>query len=349
MNTPERITPRLAVLGCTGAGKSSLVNALVHADVQKVGTAPTTRESEEHEAYIGNIPVFLMDTPGTGEALRHGEHAERLCRILPEADILLWVVGFDTRALDMDVSLLRTLRERRPDIPLLILGNAVDRASRHFDAAQFDPAERRTPAEQAVSDWLSYLEKTFAFAGHAGILPCAAGEHARDTARQYNLQTVSGKIEELLPEAMRLRWLAAEKTTRERKEKARKIILAATGAAGAIGLIPLPLADMPFIVTTQVTLILSLCALYGRTFSADTARGLSLAAFSAVAGPMAFQALSKIVPGVGSLVGAGIAAACTCAVGTVTRTMLEDDLEFDVTLFRTAVKDAFNEYRSRFK
>ena len=127
------------------------------------------------------------------------------------------------------------------------------------------------------------------------------------------------------------------------------MILAATAAAGAIGLIPLPVADMPFIVSTQVALILGLCSLHGRTFTMDAARSLSLAALSAVAGPMAFQALTKLVPGLGSVMGAGVAAACTYAVGTVTQTLLEGGLDFDVAVFRDAVKKAFNEYRNRFK
>ncbi|MBO4313800.1 MAG: 50S ribosome-binding GTPase [Desulfovibrio sp.] len=350
MATSRKITPTLAVCGGTGAGKSSLVNALVHADVQAVGVTPTTRETREHEARIaGGIPVYLMDTPGMGEASRHEEYAARLREILPEADVLLWVVGYDNRALDLDVRLLREVREAAPDKPLLILGNAVDRASRSFNAAGFDPSGGSSPAEKAVGGWLAYLREIFAFAEPAAVLPCAAGEFSGDTARQYNLQAISARIEALLPEAMRLRWLAEEKATQDRHGKAEKMILAATATAGAIGLIPLPVADMPFIVTTQVALILGLCSLHGRTFTMDTARSLSLAAISAVAGPMAFQALTKLVPGFGSVVGAGVAAACTYAVGTVTQTMLESGLEFDVTMFKAAVKDVFNEYRNRFK
>lgn len=339
-------TPTLTVCGGTGAGKSSLVNALVHADVQAVGVTPTTREAREHAARFGSIPVYLMDTPGMGEASRHEEYAAHLREILPLTDILLWVVGYDNRALELDVRLLREVRGLAPQTPLLILGNAVDRATRGFDPTTFDPLGGTSPAEKAVGGWLGYLRETFAFAAPADVLPCAAGEYSGDTARQYNLPAVSARIEQLLPEALRLRWLAEERSQQDKHAKAQKMILAATAVAGGIGLVPLPVADMPFIITTQVALILSLCTLYGRAFSADTARSLVLAALSAVAGPMAFQALSKLVPILGSAVGAGVAAACTYAVGTVTHRILEGGLEFELDSFKAAVRDVFDEYRS---
>lgn len=350
MTEYQKNTPTLAVCGRTGAGKSSLINALVHADVQAVGVTPTTRETREHKTQLnGGIPIYLIDTPGMGEASHQEEYSARLHEILPKSDILIWVIGYDNRALDLDVCLLREVREAAPDKPLLILGNAVDRACRNFDPKSFDPFCGTTRAEMAVGDWLSYLRKTLAFVKATDILPCAAGESCSDTSRQYNLAIVSARIEKMLPEAMRLRWVAEEKATQDKHEKAEKMILVATTTAGAIGLIPLPVADMPFIVTTQVSLILGLCSLYGKTFTADTARSLSLAALSAVAGPMVFQTLTKLVPGIGSVVGASVAAACTYAVGTVTQKILEDGLEFDITMFKTTVKDVFNEYRNRFK
>ena len=233
--TPQKITPTLAVCGCTGAGKSSLVNALVHADVQAVGVTPTTRETREHEARIGDgIPVYLMDTPGMGEASRHEEYAARLREILPEADILLWVVGYDRRALDLDVRLLREVRAAAPEKPLLVLGNAVDRSSRSFDPAGFDPVGGSSFAEKAVGDWLDYLRKTFAFASPVAILPCAAGEGSGDTARQYNLQSISARIEELLPVAMRMRWLREERAMQDRQGKAEKMILARRSLRGRV-------------------------------------------------------------------------------------------------------------------
>ncbi len=345
----QHTIPTLTVCGQCGAGKSSLINALVHADMQAVGVTPTTRAPKAYGARTDSgIPVHLLDTPGIGES-GHEEYATSLSSLVPHTDMLIWVVGFDNRALEQDVQLLREIRHIAYDKPLLILGNAVDRVSRHFNPDAFDVTCGSSPEEAIVRNWLAYLNATFAFAAPTSVLACAAGECCDDTARQYNLKAVSRCIEEMLPEAMRLRWLEEEKTNSDRKAKAERMILAATATAGTIGLLPLPVADVPLIITTQVTLILSLCSLYGRTFSADTARSLALAALSAIAGPMVFHSLSKCIPAFGSVVGASVASACTYAVGTVTLTMLNRDEDFDLNTFKKAVRDVFHDYRQGHK
>ena len=237
----------------------------------------------------------------------------------------------------------RDLKDGDQVIPLL--ANAVDRVARDFDARTFDPETGTHEAEERVRTWITFLRETFADCHLAGIIPCSAGESFDDTAHQYNLSYVSNAIENLLPQAMRMRWLCFERITTNRDEKANKMILGATATAGAIGLLPLPIADMPFIVATQVALILSLCSVYGRAFTADAAKSLSLAALSAVAGPLAFQTITKFVPGFGSLVGMGVASGCTYAVGKVTQTMLDLGEDISVDAFKKAVKETFAQYR----
>ena len=339
-------TPTLAVCGGTGAGKSSLVNALVHAQICRVGVASTTRAEQGCETVLGNgLPVYLLDTPGLGEADRHQEYAAKLRDLLPQVDILLWVVGYDNRALETDMRTLVQVRADHPDKPILILGNAVDRVARHFDPATFAPDTGSSSQERAVGDWLQYVRRVFVQAQPAAVLPCAAGETHDDTQRQYNLQAVSECIEGLLPAAKRARWLEFERALRHKGDKAHKIVLAATATAGTIGLVPLPLADMPFIIATQTGMIVGLCHVYGRTLSSDTAKSLVLTALSAVAGPMIFQTVSKFIPGLGSVVGAGVAAGCTFAVGKVTQHILESGQQFELDSFKAAVKDLYKQHR----
>lgn len=346
MNTDtQHSLPSLAVCGGTGAGKSSLINALMQADIRNVGVTPTTREPQEHAAQVRGIPVYLMDTPGLGEAEKHEEYAEQLLTLLPDIDLLIWVVGYDNRALDMDVRILTQAREQYPEKPILVVGNAVDRVARDFDPQSFNADTGNSPQERAVGDWLRYLREIFIDIRPSAVMPCAAGEAHDDTARQYNITAVSEHIEGLLPAAMRARWLQFEHAFRDKSAKADKIVLAGTAAAGGIGLVPLPMADMPFIIATQVTMILSLCSLFGRTLSADTAKSLALAALSAVAGPMIFQTLTKFIPGVGSVVGAGVAAACTFAVGKVTQHILEAGQEFELDSFKAAVRTIYKQYK----
>lgn len=338
-------TPTLAVCGSTGAGKSSLINALMRADICRVGVTPTTSQHEIHDVSLGGIPVYLMDTPGLGEADKHAEYATKLLEMLPSIDLLIWVVGYDNRALDMDVRTLTQVRAQYPAKPILVLGNAVDRTERSFDPKSFNPDTGESEAERDVGGWLKYLRQVFVDATPAAVLPCAAGEAHDDAPRQYNLTAVSESIESLLPAALRTRWLECERVLRDKSAKGDKIVLAAIATAGGIGLVPLPMADMPFIIATQVGMILALCNLYGRALSRDTAKSLVLTALSAVAGPMIFQTITKFIPGLGSVVGAGVAAGCTFAVGKVTQRILESGQQFELDSFKAAVRDLYKHYR----
>ena len=132
--------------------------------------------------------------------------------------------------------------------------------------------------------------------------------------------------------------------TKDRGSLSDNYILGATAAAAGIGVVPLPVADMPFIIGTQVTLLIALFRLYGRQLDSSAARSLTLAAASAVVGPLAFSSLSKLVPGLGSVFAGSVAAACTWAVGHVAKNVLEQGGEFDIDDFKSSVRKMYTQY-----
>jgi len=123
----------VGILGKTGAGKSSLCNALFGQDVAEVDDiAGCTRYAQEFTlAYKNGKGIALIDLPGVGETTdKDSEYAELYQRLLPEMDLILWVIKADDRALSVDEHCYRTLIQpylAQRDIPVLFVLSQVDK------------------------------------------------------------------------------------------------------------------------------------------------------------------------------------------------------------------------------
>ncbi|WP_175640202.1 GTPase family protein [Metabacillus schmidteae] len=96
--------PRIGVFGKTGVGKSSLCNALFGQDICPVSDVEAcTRDTKEVLLNIGTKGLKLVDVPGVGEsASRDQEYEELYNNLLPELDVVFWVLKGDDRAFSSD-------------------------------------------------------------------------------------------------------------------------------------------------------------------------------------------------------------------------------------------------------
>ncbi|ELI8045187.1 GTPase family protein [Yersinia enterocolitica] len=101
--------PVIGIMGKTGAGKSSLCNALFAGEVSPVSdVAACTRETLRFRLQVGERFMTIVDLPGVGESeSRDAEYAMMYRQQLPCLDLVLWLIKADDRALAVDENFYR--------------------------------------------------------------------------------------------------------------------------------------------------------------------------------------------------------------------------------------------------
>ncbi|WP_434470265.1 GTPase family protein [Klebsiella pneumoniae] len=96
--------PVIGIMGKSGAGKSSLCNALFRGEVSPVSDVNAcTRDVLRFRLRSGRHSLVIVDLPGVGEnGQRDHEYRALYRRMLPELDLVLWVIKADDRALSVD-------------------------------------------------------------------------------------------------------------------------------------------------------------------------------------------------------------------------------------------------------
>jgi GTPase len=121
---------RVALVGYTNAGKSTLMNLLSKSDVTAEDKLFATLDTTVRKVVIGNLPFLLSDTVGFIRKLPHDlvESFKSTLDEVRESDLLLHVVDISHKGFEDQIKVVdETLRELASyDKPTLIIFNKID-------------------------------------------------------------------------------------------------------------------------------------------------------------------------------------------------------------------------------
>lgn len=169
LNHLIKYEPVIGIMGKTGVGKSSLCNALFRSEVCSVNAVEAcTRHPQRVRLRFGNHYLTLVDLPGVGESVtRDGEYRELYRELMPQLDMVLWVLKADDRAFAVEEQFYQGVfaQYNGPLPPVLWVLNQVDKIepAEQWNWLSAQPsalqAERIAQKQKAVARKLGIAER----------------------------------------------------------------------------------------------------------------------------------------------------------------------------------------------
>lgn len=333
--------PVLWLFGKTQSGKSSLIRYLTGATDAEIGSGfrPCTRFSRMYPFPTDDAPVFtFLDTRGVDEP--GYDPAEDLKQFDSQAHLVLITCrlrDFATGNIRESLKAIRDANPRRPVVLVLTCLHEAYPQTQHpqpypytdlvtTKAATITPPTEPAPPTDSV--WHLIATQQEHFAGLIDrIIPIdlTIPEEGYDDPN-YGGDALKRAILDLLPEAYRetLKHLtdATDQFTKLHDKKTAPILVGYSTLAGTAGALPIPFVDLLLLGGIQTKMIQALAATSGHKDRANRFLEMATSAGIGLLATAALRQLAKFIPYVGSVVGAGLAAASTYALG---RAFLEYD------------------------
>ncbi len=331
------------IAGKTGVGKSTLINSLFQGNIAKTGQGkPVTTETLEYTKE--GIPVSIFDTRGL-ELEHHQKIVADLDKFVSDRAEdedgnkhihVAWVcISEDSRRVEAgETELVERMAKHMPVIVVVTKA----RADQGFKAE----VQRLLPQTRNVVQVLAVKE--IADDGHITV-PKGLKELVEITM-------------EVLPDAHRNAFAAAQKVNiRKKRERARLIVAASATSAAGVGAVPIPFSDAYALVPIQIGMLAGISAAFGLPLTQVFLSTLVSSAISGVGGTLLGRTIVSnlllLLPAAGpvlkGVISGGTAFALTTAMGeayiaTLTA-IFEADPDAEIT--PEQVGEAFKEQLKR--
>ncbi len=307
----------LAIIGATGVGKSSLVNAVFGRDLARVGRGlPVTRGAHYYNddvLGIWDLEGFEIGTDRTpADSLRDNlKHIS--ARPAVEQISVVWYCVSSTadRLTEREIEMIAALGAA--GLPVILVLTKVDWAKNVLTGSRTAP--------QNVVEFAAWLASPVDHHDNPLTIP------VRDIVLT-STQTKDGKgsghgLGELVTSTLALSPNGEKDAFRVaqrlnlpwKREVARPYIAAAAASAAAAAAIPIPVADAVALAPIQMAMMGKIAVVY----DLEVKTMLSASALAQIGAQITGQAMArsllKFIPGAGSVIGASVAFALTAAMG----------------------------------
>lgn len=308
----------LAIFGKTGAGKSTLVNAVFGKEVASTGVGnPVTKGLLYHrhdDGFLGLFDSEGFETGTSGDAILAGMRTlvqQQAAQPMDERIHAVWyVVRWSDRRFERNqAAFVRALHAL--GLPVLVV---LTQVPSHDGRAH--------PDALALASHIESLALPLAPDGRVLLTNALPDDFTASPI--LGLQGLLDATYRVAPEASQRALTAAQVVDVQRKKKAAAGIVRQSAAAAAmVGATPIPFADAALLIPTQVTMIARVTAAFGLPKRSSRALALvgsiALTGGATIAGRTLASNLIKFIPGgavIGSAISGTVAAALTTTIGT---------------------------------
>lgn len=339
----------LAIIGSSGVGKSSLVNAVFGRDWAKVGKGlPVTRGVQ----YFNDDSLGIWDVEGfeigsqvpPAEQLRaHLDTISKSPKLQQISVVWYCVKANDDRLTPADIAMIRELDAQ--GLPVILVLTKVDWIK--------NPITGQHSVAKGVEKFVEWLNEPIDpqtdlpidIPYRSVILTSTQDKHGK--GKGHGLGELVAETLALSPDNEKDAFRIAQRLNLPwKRELARPIIVGASGAAATAAAVPIPVADAITLAPIQLGMMGKIATIYELELKTMMSAGALAQLGVQFAGQALARSVIKVIPGIGSVVSAGVAAALTAATGEAWMRLCEQVHTGKIDLAKA--QDAWGEYAPNF-
>jgi uncharacterized protein (DUF697 family)/GTPase Era involved in 16S rRNA processing len=293
----------IIVIGKTGAGKSTLINAIFGEDLAQTGSgAPVTEHCDKYttEGY----PLTIYDSKGL-ESLDNTDTQNELLELIksknlsgnPQENIhICWYCVLEPGGRFEPKIEPEIINKMREHIPVIIVATQAMGGTK-------TEAFRRNIEE-------NFKDKPIDIVSVMALEKMEKSEHGETKVNSHGLNDLVDRSYLLLPESQKKTFVARQKIAMElKRENANKIAYIYSAAVAAAAFQPFMVADAPIMIGIQVAMMAHIASYYGLSLSdgvlAKTATSI-VSTLGKQLSKILLVSLLKVIPGPGTIVAGGI-------------------------------------------